>query len=986
MINQVTIDQVSGNVPLAWRTYTGKRCIVHALDGSYAAKQAQAELRKTERVIAALADLLKPADEARDAHIHIYLVDQTVESSVGLPAQGNHRSDRAGVIVRLLQPETPGEPIAWPLARLLIPRWFGASVASATLFINGLAGVVAMRTGTGPTLEEVERWVQAELDAGRPVSIFAREASAKQSGDVVGRDSEIDSEDYTATLFVNYLIKEFGQSAIHNFLAAYDADRRDQAALTAYHRTLGALDEAWRGSLRRKISGGSAFRTLLQYLVPNIKPYWPRWLEMFLHMSFGLAFSLVLPFGFKYLIDTIIPSGNLNSLGLLSLGLLAAYVFNSASNVRRVYLTNWIYNTILMGMQARIFARLQRLPHGFYSRAKVGDLIARLSSDLNLVGQALSQVSGYGIFLAFKALIAAIALLVLSPMLGGLVLVVIPIFVVSYAALRSRLQNISYEAQKQLGESMTMAQENLSAHTVIKAFVLEERSMAMYKAKLQSILGVFLRLVMVSSLFETSIGLAITLGQLLVIGVGGYMVITGQLSVGTLIAAVALLPSLFEPVSTLANVGQSVEKAAGALQRVNELLDEPITIADAPNPAALTGLHKDIRFENVNFSYDTSRQILQDLNLTIPAGTHVSIVGPSGSGKSTIVNLLMRFWDPDHGRVLFDGQDLREVSLASLRGRIGIVFQDTFIFDSSLRDNIAIGKPDATDTEIAAAARAARLEPYIDSLPNGYDTVLGERGVMMSGGQRQRLAIARALLRDPSILILDEATSALDAQTEREILETLNELAQTRTTVSITHRLALAATADQVVVLNQGHVVEQGTHAELVQAGGLYQSLYEEQVNPVLGGSAAQDRTKLSRLQSIPLFSKLESEALNELSKWLTVEQFAAGQDVVRQGDAGDKLYIIGRGQVDVVAQVGASERHVCILEAGDYFGEMALLVGEPRNATVRSVVPTQLYSLAQTDFMTLLEREPKIREAVMNVVDARRVALNAVTTTAAAG
>jgi ABC-type multidrug transport system fused ATPase/permease subunit len=991
MVTDATIDRAAANVPPIWRTYPGKRLTIHALEGSYAAKRASSELREAERVVAAFADILKPADEQAQNHIHIYLVDPIAETMVGSVIQAQHHTDqgqhgtaRGDVIVRIIQPEAPGEPVAWPLARLLIPRWFGPRAGEATLFTAGLAGIVAARTGTGPTIKEIDGWVRGELEAGRSISILTQaRATRGMANSASARTAGVSSNDRAATAFVNFLIKEFGAASLSAFFQAYDPDRRDQAALTAYQRTLGTLEETWLATLRRRPGSGTAFQALFRHLGPYIKPYWRREIEVLVYIVFGLAYSLVLPLAFKYLIDSIIPSGNLNMLAVLSVLLLVTYILNSAIYMRRLYVTHWINQSILLGLQSQMFAQLQRLPHSFYTKAKVGDLLSRLSSDLQLVNQAMSQVIGNGVFLALRALVAAIAVMVLSPLLGALVLVVVPIFAVSYFMLRSRLQQASYESQKLMGEATTAAQENLSAQTVIKAFGLEERAINSYGARLRAILNVFLRLVIIASLFETSIGLAVTLGQLIVVGVGGYLVITGQLTVGTLIASVALLPSLFEPIAALANVTQSVEKASGALDRVDELLQEPVIIADKPSARPLAPLAHEIRFADVTFGYDSDRLVLRDLNLTIPAGSHVSIVGPSGSGKSTIVNLLLRFWDPDQGSVLFDGQDLRDATLASLRGMIGIVFQDTFIFDSSLRDNIAIGRPDATDAEVIAAAKAAKLDAYIDTLPNKYDTVLGERGVMMSGGQRQRLAIARALLRDPRILILDEATSALDAQTEREILETLDELARDRTTVSITHRLALAATADQIVVLDQGRVVEQGHHDELVHAGGLYQRLYEEQVNPISGGGG-YDKVKAARLQTIPLFTGLKGEALARMADRLMIEQYSAGETVVRQGEPGDKMYIISRGQVDVVVDDAGAERRIATLETGDYFGEMALLAGEPRTATVRSTIPTQLYSLTQADFAALLEREPEIRRAVMAVVETRRSAFSAVVAAAA--
>jgi ABC-type multidrug transport system fused ATPase/permease subunit len=425
--------------------------------------------------------------------------------------------------------------------------------------------------------------------------------------------------------------------------------------------------------------------------------------------------------------------------------------------------------------------------------------------------------------------LTAVVIVALNPLLGALVLVVVPLFAICYVLLRKRLASTSFEYQNLRGEVESVAQENLSAHAVVKAFSLEERAVAAFRARLTALFRMDLRLTMLGGLFEISMSLAITLGELLVLGVGGYLVMEGELTVGTLLAFIGLLGSLFQPIAMLSNLGQTLQRASGALDRVAELLDEPAAIADRPAAVPLPPLEREIRLEHLTFGYSRDRPVLFDLSLAIPAGSRAAIVGPSGAGKTTIVNLLMRFWDPDQGRVLFDDHDLRDVTVASLRGQIGLVFQDTFVFDTTVRENIAMGRPGATDAEIAAAAEAAEIDAYITSLPAGYDAILGERGVRMSSGQRQRLAIAQALLRDPRILLLDEATSALDTRTEREILDTLAVLERGRTTIMVTHRLSLAATADRIFVLDKGRVVEHGSHADLVAAGGLYRRLHEEQ-------------------------------------------------------------------------------------------------------------------------------------------------------------
>jgi ABC-type multidrug transport system fused ATPase/permease subunit len=555
------------------------------------------------------------------------------------------------------------------------------------------------------------------------------------------------------------------------------------------------------------------------------------------------------------------------------------------------------------------------------------------------------------------------------------VLVVVPLFSLSYVLLLSRLRRASFEVQTVYGQVAAEIQENLSAHSVVKAFGLEERVLSSYRGRLRALLRTLLRVVLLSSLFEASVGMAVTLGQLLVIGVGGYLVIEGEMTVGTLVAFVGLLPTFFQPITALANVGQEVQRAAGALDRMLEVLEEPVEVAEGPDAVRLPPATRELRLESVSFAYDADRPVLRDVSMVVPAGSHVAVVGPSGSGKSTIVNLLLRFWDPDEGRVLVDGHDVRDVTLDSLRGQIGIVFQDTFVFDTTVRENIALAREGATDAEVLEAAQAARLGDWIDSLPAGADTVLGERGVRMSGGQRQRLAIARALLRDPRILILDEATSALDARTEAEILETLQEAASGRTTLSITHRLSLAARSDYVVVLEQGEIVEQGTHGELAHAGGPYERLFEEQT-AYAGAGLAPAGVEAARLRTIPLFADLGPSELAALAERLTVEQRPAGDDVVRQGDEGRKLFVVASGELEVLVAGGSGERRVNTLNEGDFFGEMALLSDEPCAATVRTTMPSELYSLSRADLASLLERDDQAREAVAGQMAARRRAL----------
>ncbi|HLX58324.1 MAG TPA: ATP-binding cassette domain-containing protein, partial [Ktedonobacteraceae bacterium] len=362
---------------------------------------------------------------------------------------------------------------------------------------------------------------------------------------------------------------------------------------------------------------------------------------------------------------------------------------------------------------------------------------------------------------------------------------------------------------------------------------------------------------------------------------------------------------------------------------------------------------------------------LHDLNLDIPAGANVALVGPSGCGKSTTLNLILRFYDPQQGHVIFDGVDLREAALDSVRGQMGIVFQDNVLFNISIRENIRLGKLAATDAEVEDAAKAAEIHELIMSMPQGYDTVVGERGGRLSGGQRQRVAIARVILRNPAILLLDEATSALDPRTEAAINATLERIARGRTTISVTHRLPSIVTADRIYVFDRGALIEQGTHNELLQHGGLYAQLWHEQSGP--GAGAQYGDVEASRLRDVPLFAHLDHDLLTTLAKRLFIERYAAGDVIINEGDAGDRLYLIARGQVDVLASdpIG-KQRSLAVLGTGDHFGEMALLYDMLRSATIRARTSVLLYSLNKDDFNELLASVPGLREQMERIINER--------------
>src|SRR5579883_198776 len=490
--------------------------------------------------------------------------------------------------------------------------------------------------------------------------------------------------------------------------------------------------------------------------------------------------------------------------------------------------------------------------------------------------------------------------------------------------------------------------------------------------ELDHLFGSAVRLVRLGSLFGLSSGLITSLIQIFVLGLGAYLIIADRsLTLGVLFSFTGLLSSVTSPVEQFTQLLQALQQAAGSMQRVVQILDEREEVADAPDAVPLPRLQRELRFDNVWFSYTGDRPTLQNVSLSIPAGSHVAIVGPSGAGKSSVINLILRFYDPQQGQILLDGVDLRAGTQRSLRDQMAVVFQDTFVFNTTIRENLAYGRLGATDEEIIAAARQAEIHDFILSLPAGYDTVVGERGARLSGGQRQRLAIARALLRNPAILLLDEATSALDPETEAQIQATLSQVTEQLTTIAVTHRLASAANADRIFVLNGGVLVEQGTHAELMAARGLYARLYEEQQGAALAGVATT--VEASRLRRVPLFADLPPEALAAIASRLELERYAPGDTIIRQGDLGDKLYIVDRGQVEVTVNNGPmGEQRLNSLHEGDYFGEIALLLDIPRTASVTALGPVQLLSLSKADFRQLVERLPGVAQRLAPTMQGR--------------
>jgi ATP-binding cassette subfamily B protein len=426
----------------------------------------------------------------------------------------------------------------------------------------------------------------------------------------------------------------------------------------------------------------------------------------------------------------------------------------------------------------------------------------------------------------------------------------------------------------------------------------------------------------------------------------------------------------------LTEIAPSILRASGGLARIEELLAEEPSVVDPEKALALPRLARAITFKDVSFGYAPDHLTLVGMSFEIERGSHVAFVGRSGSGKSTVLSLLLRFHDPTSGCVLIDGVDLREARQADVRRQTAIVSQESFLFDTTIRENLLAARPNASDAEIEAATRAAEAHPFIEALPGRYDATVGKHGERLSGGQRQRLAIARALLRDPAILLLDEATSALDAATEAALDRTLTSVGKGRTVVTVTHRLHSITNADRIFVLENGHLVEQGRHADLLLLAGVYAETWRKQNGLQIARDGATASITAERLRLTPLFRDLEPAVLEEASHRFASEQVPGDRLVLQEGDPGDRFYIIARGRVAVSkGDEGDAERMVAVLETGDHFGEIALLRDVPRTATVRTLSPCVFLTLQRGHFLELIERIPDLLPALEHIAGRRAAA-----------
>ncbi len=539
----------------------------------------------------------------------------------------------------------------------------------------------------------------------------------------------------------------------------------------------------------------------------------------------GAGIALVVPLGLRELVDAVFQEENRALLNTLTLALVVLFVLRAAAAFGGKYLLGWTGERVVADLRKKVYRHLHRQSLRFFEDHRTGDLTSRLTNDVGSVRSAVKDALS-NLLTQSLSLVGSVALMVVLNWRLSLIIFLIVPAVTGFAIYFGRkIRALARDIQDRLADTTAVAEEALASIRVVKAFARSDYEVDRYNEAVEDLFGTARYRVLVSALFESTVGLLFFAALVAIFWYGGIEVLAGRLTEGDLVAFVFYAFNIARSVGSMSQLYSTFNSAAGATERLFDLLDTEPGLRDTPDATALPPIEGHVRLEHVTFAYDEGVPVLHDISLDVAPGQTVAFVGPSGAGKSTLMSLIPRFYAPQTGRVLVDGHDLSTVTRRSLREQIASVSQEVQLFNTTIGDNIRYGRLDASDEAVAEAARAANAHDFIVDMPDGYDTAVGERGVKLSGGQRQRVAIARALLRDARLLLLDEATSSLDSASEALVQEALERLMEGRTTFIIAHRFSTVQTADRLFVLDDGRIVQRGTHAELMQEEGLYRRL-----------------------------------------------------------------------------------------------------------------------------------------------------------------
>ena len=580
-------------------------------------------------------------------------------------------------------------------------------------------------------------------------------------------------------------------------------------------------------------------KDLIIRILSYLKPYWFQFVLVFAAILLSSVVGLLPSILTGRIVDQALVGKDLKLLIRL---LLLAFVTLTASQIIGVlesYINAWISQRIIFDMKNQMYQHLQSMPHSFFTSEKQGDIITRMNIDISGVSSVISGTLASIVSNIATVITTLVALFSMSWQLAIVGIVVIPLLILPTKAVGKTRWQLLTESQEKHDEMNQMINETLSVSgsMLVKIFTREEKEYKRFVELNEEVTQLALKEQRSGRWFRVVMGMFSQIGPLLIYFTGGYLIIKEidpNLSVGVITATVALINRLYRPVESLLNIHVDFTRSLALFTRIFDYFDKEATIVSPKNGRRPNMYKTDIVYDHVSFSYSPDKPLLTDINFTVPGGSMYAIVGPSGSGKSTVVNLIPRLYDVDGGSVSIGGYDVRKIDLKYLRESIGVVTQDTYLFNGTIRENLLYAKDDASDEELERACKIANIHDYIAAQPEGYDTIVGNRGLKLSGGEKQRLSIARVILKDPKILILDEATSALDSISENAIQDALETLMKGRTSIVIAHRLSTILKADKILVVNHGVIEEQGTHEELLAMNGTYRELYETQFRKII--------------------------------------------------------------------------------------------------------------------------------------------------------